>query len=253
MTTSAGRFNSTISNGSHRRSMVLLRPIATPSTVPKAIASAKATATRASVTARFKNKAPDQASVAMTDRTASGDGSVPVEDTREPTCQTSSNRISGSSRSKKALVFPGRQTDTAFIVSLLIKFLCRAGEVRAAGLGEDLVENPRVGGFLFDRPPRDAIDIDLPVKGELCFVANFDLPGDVLPIRVGMSKNVLGFGCDLEEPRQGIGMAARKTFVEDIADHGNRSLGAEASFHFVHADEPPEPARFERNAEIPKV
>ena len=48
-------------------------------------------------------------------------------------------------------------------------------------------------------------------------------------------------------------LAARETFVEDIADHGNRSLDAEVPFHFVHADEPPEPARFERNAEIPKV
>jgi len=36
-------------------------------------------------------------------------------------------------------------------------------------------------------------------------------------------------------------MTARETFVEDIADHGNRSLDAEVPFHFVHADEPPEP------------
>ena len=68
-----------------------------------------------------------------------------------------------------------------------------------------------------------------------------------------MSKNLLGFGRDLEEPRQRIGMVLRKAFIEDIADHGDRPLGAKASFDLVHADEPPEPARFERHAEIPKV
>ena len=35
---------------------------------------------------------------------------------------------------------------------------------------------------------------------------------------------------------------SREAFVEDIADHGNRSLGAKAPFHLVHGDEPPEPA-----------
>ena len=109
MTTSAGRFKSTISKGSHKRSIVLLRPIATPSTVPNTIASAKDAATRASVTARFKNKAPDHASVAMTDTTASGDGSVPGDANANPVAKRASNRSSGISRIKKALVRPGRQ------------------------------------------------------------------------------------------------------------------------------------------------
>ena len=45
----------------------------------------------------------------------------------------------------------------------------------------------------------------------------------------------------------------RETFIEDIADHGDRPLGAKTPLHLVHADQPPEPARFERHAESPKV
>jgi uncharacterized repeat protein (TIGR03803 family) len=75
MTTRAGRFKSTMRIGSKRRSIALLRPMATPSTVPKAIASVKDATTRASVIARLRKSAPERASDLITARTASGAGS----------------------------------------------------------------------------------------------------------------------------------------------------------------------------------
>src|ERR1019366_7736450 len=199
--------------------------MATPSSVPKTIARVKDAATRTSVIARFKNSAPERASAPRIDKTASGDGSMPGEATREPNCQTSNKRTSGVSLNKLPLVFPGRQNGVGFIVSFLIEFLCRAGEVRTAHLGKGAIEHPRVGGFLFDRPPRDAIDIILLVKGELCSAANSGLLGDGLPIRIGMRENILGLRRDLEEPPERIRVGFGKALAEDIADHGDRSLG----------------------------
>ena len=123
--------------GSQRWSIVLLRPMATPSTVPRAIASTKDAATRASVAARLTNSAPDRASAAMTDITASGAGSAPVEAMLEQNCHTRTSNSSGANRNKVALVLlPGRQLDTVFIVSLLVEFLGWAGKVLAADPGK---------------------------------------------------------------------------------------------------------------------
>src|SRR5579875_1474406 len=187
MTTSAGRFKSTTSKGSKRRSIVLLRPMAMPSTVPRTIASAKDAATRARVTARAKRSLPERASAPMTESTASGDGKARAPAIGDSHCHRSSKRASGINRSNKSLVFPGRQTGAgliAFIISFLIKFLCGAGEVLTPALGENAIEHPCVGNFLLQWPPRNAIGIGLPVKGELTCVTDSGFPADILPVRV---------------------------------------------------------------------
>src|SRR5580704_12505763 len=197
MTTNAGRFKSTISRGSHRRSIVLLRPMATPSAVPRAIATTKDAATRASVAARLTNSAPDRASAAMTAITASGAGSVPVEAMLDPKCHTRTSNSSGANRNNVASVLlPGRQLDTVFIVSLLVEFLGWAGKVWAADPGKDAVKRARVGCFLRDGAARDPIYIGLPEEGEFRLSGDPDPPRDLLPIRAGMGENVLGLGRD---------------------------------------------------------
>src|SRR3984893_17936646 len=252
MTTSAGRFKSTISKGSHRRSIDLLRPMATPSAVPRAIASTKDAATRASVAARLMKRAPDRASAPITDINASGAGSVPVEAKFEPNCHTRISNSSGASLKSRPLVFRGYHF-RVLVECSLVDFRCVAGKVRASDFCKDPIKRARVGRFLGDRAARDAIYIGLPVEGEFCFPGDPDLLRDLLPIRTGMGENIFGLGSDLEKPREGGRMCSRVLFVEDIADHGDRTLGAEAAFHFAHADEPPEAARSERHAEIPKA
>ena len=135
----------------------------------------------------------------------------------------------------------------------LVEFRCVADKARASDLIHDVVERVRVGGFLCNRAARDAIDIILPVECELRLIGGPELMADLLPIRVGMDENVLGLGRDLEKSSDGSGVALRKAFVENISDHGDRSFGAEAPFHFIHADEPTECARFESHAESPIV
>ena len=132
--------------------------MATPSAVPRAIAKMKDAATRASVAARLTNSAPDRASLAMTDITASGAGSVPVEAMLEPNCHARTNKNSGTNRIKVALVLLlGRQLDTVFIICLLVEFPGWAGKVFAADPGKDAVKRARVGYFLRDGAARDAI------------------------------------------------------------------------------------------------
>src|ERR1700730_8597407 len=163
MTTRAGRFKSTISMGSHRRSIDLLRPMATPSAVPRAIASTKDAATRASVAARLTNSAPDRASAPMTDMTESGAGSVPAEARLEPNCHMRTSRNSGASLKSRPLVFLGHHF-RVLVGSSLVEFRCVGGMVRGSDFCEDAIKHACVGRFLSDRAARDAIYIGLPVQ-----------------------------------------------------------------------------------------
>src|SRR6202022_1023417 len=131
MTTSAGRFKSTIRKGSQRRSIVLLRPMATPSAVPRAIASTKDAATRASVAARLMKSAPDRASVAITDITASGAGRGPVEAHLEPNCHPRTRHTKGTSPKSRPLVFRGAHFHV-LVERSLVEFRCVAGKIRAS-------------------------------------------------------------------------------------------------------------------------
>ena len=121
--------------------------MATPSTVPKAIANTKDAATRARVIAILKKSAPDLASAAITDTTASGAGSTPGEAMLEPNCHARTSSRSGASLKIRFLVFLGSD----FCISIensLVEFLCVADKVRASNFCQDSVKRARVGGFL---------------------------------------------------------------------------------------------------------
>ena len=107
MMTSAGTLRNTTSQGSAKESTPRRRPITSPSAVPAIIDSAKAAATRASVTARLKNNAPEPASAPMVANTAIGAGRKRGDAPMEANCQIASRTTSDAMRAKSQL--PARQ------------------------------------------------------------------------------------------------------------------------------------------------
>ena len=101
MTTSAGRFSSTVTALSNSKSSRRRRPIAMPRAQPKTRDTVNAAATRASVIARFHGSAPDMVSRTIAARTAMNDGSNRLWARPAPTCQTSRNATAAASRAEE--------------------------------------------------------------------------------------------------------------------------------------------------------
>lgn len=127
-----------------------------------------------------------------------------------------------------------------------------ADEFGSADIAHDAVEGGGVGRLRLDRARRNALGIALAIKRQLFWIGDAKLLADLLPVGVGMRQFVLGRARDFEKPREGVVMGFRQVFVEDIADHRQRSLGAKRFLDRVHADQPPEATRLKGDGVIPE-
>src|SRR3954469_10204530 len=159
MMTSAGRFRSTISQGSPIRSASDTRPIRNPIATPTAMASEKASVTRASVTPSCQNSSPERASATMVAATAVGGGSMRSPASHDARTHVPMNSASDRSRNisetgREAEEGPRRQRRRA------------ADEARAPLRRQDAEQRAGIGLLGFDGAPRNALAIALPIGFE---------------------------------------------------------------------------------------
>src|SRR5882757_1817102 len=123
---------------------------------PSVIASVKASATRARVTPRLKNSAPERASVITAASTAGGEGSfaapVSSEAIHQVAMKTTKDRRRSTSVSRDRLVEGAG-----------IELRRGADQFAAADTGQHAIEHARIGFLVGDRAPRHALAIPVAV------------------------------------------------------------------------------------------
>src|SRR6516165_4974734 len=131
---------------------------------PSVIASAKASATRASVAPRLTKSAPDLASV-MTAASTEATHQVTMNRARD-------NRRIGS--------FPGK----GVIEGAGIELFRRPDELSAADRRQHAIENACVSFFVRNRTPRNSLAVMVPERAQLCDVGSSSQRLNALPLRV---------------------------------------------------------------------
>src|SRR5947209_19869993 len=139
MTTSAGRLSSRMSQGSPSRLARGARPIRYPIAVPKVIASVKAKATRANVTPRLRNRAPERASAIIAASTAGGGGNL-----SGPASNAAAHQVARNKANDRRRTISVRPRDR-MIESTGIEFLRRPNDVRTAYCGQNAKEDAGIG------------------------------------------------------------------------------------------------------------
>src|SRR6266566_7800881 len=123
---------------------------------PSVIANVKARATRASVTPRLKNSAPELASVIIAVSTAGGGGSFSAPASRAAIHQVARNTANDRRRSISV-------SGTGAVECAGIEFLRRSRHVAPADRRQHSIENTRVGFFVGDRPARNSFPIAIAI------------------------------------------------------------------------------------------
>src|SRR4051812_39506320 len=111
---------------------------------PSVIARVKASATRAKVTPRLRNKAPDPASASMAASTVGGGGSFASPASSEAIHQVAKNTANDNRRGTSV-------SRDRVIEGAGIEFWRGPDEFAATGIGQHAVENARVGFLVGDR------------------------------------------------------------------------------------------------------
>src|SRR5713226_8025186 len=119
---------------------------------PVVIANVKARATRANVTPRLKNSAPELASAIVAANTAGGGGSFSPPASSAAIHQVARNTVNDKRRS---ISVPGDRA----IECAGVKFLCRPHDFAAADRRQHPIQNARVGFFVGDSPARNSFPI----------------------------------------------------------------------------------------------
>src|SRR3954464_9256527 len=220
MTTSAGRLSSRISQGSPSRSASRTRPIRYPIAAPSDIASVKASATRANVTPRWKNKSPDLASAIMAVSTVGGGGSFASPASSEPIHQVASSTANDSRRGTsasrdRAIECPG------------IEFRRRPDKFAAADVSQHAVENACVGFFVRDRTTRNSLPIAIAIGAQRCGIGSAGQWRNFFPLRIRSRQDLFRRAGHGDEAGNFVLVCVRPLFVEDVADHRGAAFGAE--------------------------
>src|SRR5215472_6823794 len=221
MITSAGWLRRATSQGSPSRSAARRRPITSPKAVPSAIAITNEAATRASVTPRLKASAPERASAMIANATDCGSGRSRSPARCEPSHQAAISSPSEMSRSTTSIP-RARPIEAAGI-----KLPARADQIGPADLGQDTIERARVQLLVGDRAARNGVAIALAIDRQRCRVGNADARRKPCPLVLRAGQNVLRFLRNREEAIDRRAVVRRPGTVEDIADDGHRSSGAE--------------------------
>src|ERR1019366_1584231 len=144
---------------------------------PSVIANVKARATRANVTPRFKNSAPELASVTIAASTAGGAGSFSPPASSAAPHQVARNTVNDSRRSIS--VSGGRMIECAGI-----EFICRTHDLAAADPCQHAVENARVGFLVGDRAAGNSFPVTIAVDAQGCGVGGTHQRRDPVPLRI---------------------------------------------------------------------
>src|SRR5882672_11309751 len=195
---------------------------------PSVIANVKARATRASVTPRLKNSAPEWASVIIAVSTAGGGGSLSAPASRAAIHQVARNTVNDRRRS---ISVSGDRT----IECAGVELLRRAHNFPAAGRRQHAIENARVGLFVGDRPAWNPFPIAIAVRAQGCSVGGPRQRRDLFPLRIRGRQNLLRAAGHRDEAGNRAAVYALPSFVEDVADHCRAAL------------------RLQRGAEIPVI
>src|SRR6185312_10993680 len=246
MTTKAGRFSSTISHGSPRRSTIRTRPMTRPIAVPASIATLKAQATRANVTPSWTNNSPVRAWATTTAITRSGPGSICGPANSEAIHHTARNKISETRRCIGSIA--GRTVEGAGH-----ELLGWSDQRLAAQAGENAVKQRGVLLLGRDRPVGDALAVAVAVGLQRGGVCGAGQRRDAVPLGVGGHQDLLGPMRHIEEGRDVARMRLGEGFAEHIADHGQVRRNAELRQQVADADEPAEAVGLEAGAEIPVI
>src|SRR3954454_18681520 len=214
--------------------------------LPSDIASTKARLTRASVAPRCRNSAPLDASAMTTSSTAGGEGSFAAPTNSAAVHQIASNRANDRRRSTSV-------SGNCVIERAWLEFSGRANEVASAGLGQHVVEHARVLFFVVDAPARNAVAIALAIGLQQGGIAGAGERRDLVPGGIRGHQQLLGLAGHRDEARHRLAMICCPAFVEDIADRGDRALGAELRQYVLDAGEASKPLGLQLCAEIPEV
>src|SRR5258705_11947013 len=213
---------------------------------PSVIANVKARATRASVTPRLKNSAPEWASVIIAVSTAGGGGSLsaPARSAAIPQVQrktVKNKRWSISSSGDHAEECPG------------VELLRRPHNFATADCGQHAIENARVGFFIGDRPARYSLPIAIAIGAQGCSVGGTRQRRDLFPLRIRGRQDLLRRAGHGDEAGNRAAVCALPSFVEHVADHRRAALCAKLRQQILHTNKPTEALRLQRGAEIPII
>src|SRR5512139_2271702 len=214
--------------------------------LPSDIASTKASATRASVAPRCRNSAPDDASATITLSTAGGEGSLAPPTNSAAIHQIARNRANDRRRSTSV-------SANRVIEGAGIELRHRPDQVAAADLGQHAIENARIRLFVSDAAARDSLAIAVAIGLQQGGIAGAGQRRDLLPRRIRGHQQLLGLAGHGNEPRDRVAMTGGPGFVEDVADHRDRSLGAELGQDVLDAGEAAEAFGLELRAKIPEI
>src|SRR3981189_741674 len=141
---------------------------------PSDIARMKAKATRANVTPRLRNNAPDLASATIAVSTAGGGGCASPTSS-EAIHQVATNTANDSRRGTSV-------SRDRVIEGTRIEFLRRPDKFAAADVSQHAVENLRVGFFVGDGTARNSFPITITVGAQGCGVRSTGQWRNFLPL-----------------------------------------------------------------------
>src|SRR5229473_4147600 len=151
---------------------------------PSVIANVKARATRANVTPRLKNSAPELASATIAASTAGGGGSFSPPASSAAPHQVARNTV--NDRRRSISVSRDRMIECAGV-----KFLRRSHNFATADRRQHAVENARVGFFVGDRAARNSFPITIAIGAQGCGVGGTCQRRDLFPLRIRGRQNLL--------------------------------------------------------------
>src|SRR5438132_285058 len=144
---------------------------------PSVIASVKARATRANVTPRLKNSAPDLASAIIAASTTGGAGSLSPPASSAASHQVARNTANDSRRSIS--VSGDRAIERAGI-----KFVPRPDGLATAGRRQHAEQDARIGFLVGDRTSGNSFPVAIAVAAQGCGIGSAGQRRDPLPLRI---------------------------------------------------------------------
>src|SRR6266404_904808 len=126
---------------------------------PSVIASVKASATRARVTPRLKNSAPERASVIIAANTMGGGGSFAGPAMSAAIHQVARNTVKDSRRSTSV-------SGGCVVEGAGRELRRRPDQFAAADISQHTIEDPRVGLLVGDRAARDSFPVTIAVDAQ---------------------------------------------------------------------------------------
>src|SRR6266699_6931925 len=214
--------------------------------VPNVIANVKARATRANVTPRLKNSAPELASVAIAASTAGGGGSLSAPASRAAIHQVARNTANDRRRSISV-------AGTGAVECAGIEFVRRSRHVAPADRRQHAIENTRVGFFIGDRPARNPLPIAIAVGAQGCSVGGTRQRRDLFPLRIRGRQDLLRRAGHCDEAGNRAAVCTLPSFVEDVADHRRAALCSKLRQKILDTNKTTEALRLQRGAEIPII